>query len=45
MEVGQVSFHNRKLVKKIRIEKDNSIVNRLTKTKREVANPTLHGIL
>lgn len=36
MEVGQVSFHNPKVVRKIRIEKRiNEIVNRLNKTKVE----------
>lgn len=36
MEVGQVGFHNPKLVRKIRIEKRvNDIVNRLNKTKVE----------
>lgn len=36
MELGQVSFHNAKLVRKIFIKKrENSIVNRLNKTKQE----------
>lgn len=36
MEVGQVSFHDDKRVKKIRVEKKmNEIVNRLNKTKQE----------
>ncbi|XP_070499662.1 coiled-coil domain-containing protein 25 [Chironomus tepperi] len=36
MEVGQVSFHNPKLVRKMRIERrSNDIVNRLNKTKIE----------
>ena len=37
MEVGQVGFHNPKLVRKVRIEKRiNEIVNRLNKTKVEL---------
>ncbi|KAG5682390.1 hypothetical protein PVAND_011743 [Polypedilum vanderplanki] len=40
MEVGQVSFHNPKLVRKMRVDKRiNEIVNRLNKTKIEVTNP------
>ncbi|XP_058454541.1 coiled-coil domain-containing protein 25-like isoform X3 [Malaya genurostris] len=36
MEVGQVSFHKDKEVRKMRVEKRvNEIVNRLNKTKRE----------
>lgn len=36
MAVGQVSFHNPRLVKRIHVEKrNNEIVNRLNKTKRE----------
>eukprot|EP00899_Mesostigma_viride_P007061 jgi/Mesvir1/16356/Mv18104-RA.1 len=36
MEVGQVGFHNNKLVKTVRVEKRiNEIVNRLNKTKEE----------
>ncbi|KFM79988.1 Coiled-coil domain-containing protein 25, partial [Stegodyphus mimosarum] len=36
MEVGQVSFHNPKLVKVIKVEKRlNDVVNRLNKTKVE----------
>jgi hypothetical protein len=36
MEVGQVSFHNNKEVRKVRIDKRiNDIVNRLNKTKLE----------
>ncbi|KXN72973.1 DUF814-domain-containing protein, partial [Conidiobolus coronatus NRRL 28638] len=36
MPVGQVSFHNHQVVKRIHIEaRDNSIINRLNKTKRE----------
>lgn len=41
MEVGQVSFHDRKAVRKTRVEKrNNEIVNRLNRTKRE-DNPDL----
>jgi len=35
MEVGAIGFHNRGNVKRLRVEKDNSIVNRLNKTKEE----------
>jgi len=36
MEVGQIGFHKQKAVKKIRVpKKDNAIINRLNKTKRE----------
>ena len=36
MEVGQVSFHNPKLVRKMRVERRiNEVVNRLNKTKIE----------
>ncbi len=36
MLVGQVGFHDQKLVKKIHVQKkDNAIVNRLNKTKTE----------
>ena len=36
MDVGQVGFHKQKEVKKIRVAKrDNTIVNRLNKTKEE----------
>lgn len=43
MEVGQVGFHNEKLVKKAKVEKrKNEIVNRLNKTKRE-EHPDLAG--
>jgi hypothetical protein len=38
MDVGQVSYHNAKMVKRIMCEKDNTIVNRVSKTKREVDN-------
>lgn len=44
MEVGQVGFHNQKEVKKIRVAKrENFVINRLNKTKREVKNPDLKG--
>ena len=37
MDVGQIGFHNQKLVKKVFLErKNNEIINRLRKTKREV---------
>lgn len=47
MEVGQVSFHRDKDVRKIRVEKRiNEIVNRLNKTKTEshpgTIMPTVH---
>lgn len=35
MEVGQIGYHDRSKVKKIRLVKDNAIVNRLNKTKIE----------
>ncbi|OQR75757.1 coiled-coil domain-containing protein 25-like, partial [Tropilaelaps mercedesae] len=41
MEVGQVSFHDDKGVRKVRVErKENSITNRLMKTKSE-SHPNL----
>ena len=44
MEVGHVGFHNQKEVKKIRVAKrENFVINRLNKTKREVKNPDLKG--
>jgi hypothetical protein len=44
MEVGQVGFHNTKLVKKEKVEKKkNDVVNRLDKTKREEF-PDLAGL-
>jgi len=44
MEVGQVSFHKQKEVRKIRVAKrENVIVNRLNKTKKEVVKPDLRG--
>eukprot|EP00197_Chlamydomonas_leiostraca_P002247 CAMPEP_0202858634 /NCGR_PEP_ID=MMETSP1391-20130828/1078_1 /ASSEMBLY_ACC=CAM_ASM_000867 /TAXON_ID=1034604 /ORGANISM="Chlamydomonas leiostraca, Strain SAG 11-49" /LENGTH=199 /DNA_ID=CAMNT_0049537567 /DNA_START=113 /DNA_END=712 /DNA_ORIENTATION=+ len=40
MEIGQVGFHNEKAVKRVKVDKKvNDIVNRLEKTRREVANP------
>lgn len=33
MEVGAIGFHDRSKVKRIRVEKDNAIVNRINKTK------------
>jgi len=33
MDVGAIGFHNRTNVKKIRVEKDQTIVNRINKTK------------
>jgi len=42
MVVGQVGFHKDKEVRKIRVSKrENHIVNRLNKTKREIKNPDL----
>lgn len=35
MEVGAIGFHDRSKVKRIRVVKDNSIVNRINKTKDE----------
>ncbi|KAG9290372.1 hypothetical protein G9A89_007103 [Geosiphon pyriformis] len=35
MDVGQVSFHDHGLVKKLQIEKNNQVVKRLEKTKQE----------
>merc|ERR1712109_28501 len=44
MVVGQVGFHKDKEVRKIRVSKrENVIVNRLNKTKREVKNPDLRS--
>lgn len=40
MEVGAIGFHDSSKVKRIRVEKDNSIVNRINKTK-EVASSSL----
>ncbi|KAJ1968781.1 Coiled-coil domain-containing protein 25, partial [Dimargaris verticillata] len=43
MAVGQVSFHNSKLVKRVTIEnRANEIVNRLNKTK-EIKDPDLYA--
>eukprot|EP01134_Creolimax_fragrantissima_P006992 CFRG6992T1 len=41
MAVGQVGFHNEKLVKRVKIVKNNAIINRLNKTKKE-SYPDLH---
>ncbi len=41
MAVGQVGFFKNKKVTKIKVVKDNSIWNRLKKTKREEKNPPL----
>eukprot|EP00227_Mantoniella_beaufortii_P013263 CAMPEP_0197592354 /NCGR_PEP_ID=MMETSP1326-20131121/15049_1 /TAXON_ID=1155430 /ORGANISM="Genus nov. species nov., Strain RCC2288" /LENGTH=220 /DNA_ID=CAMNT_0043158045 /DNA_START=246 /DNA_END=908 /DNA_ORIENTATION=- len=42
MEVGQVGFHDEKLVKRVKVEKrKNEIVNRLNKSKTEVEVPDL----
>jgi NFACT protein RNA binding domain len=35
MEVGQIGYHDRKAVIKVKVVKDNAIVNRITKTKVE----------
>lgn len=35
MAVGQIGFHDKSKVKRLRVVKDNSIVNRLNKTKEE----------
>ncbi|KAK7576334.1 hypothetical protein V9T40_012620 [Parthenolecanium corni] len=40
MEAGQVAFHNDNEVKKVKVEKRNEVVNKLTKTKTE-ENPDL----
>ena len=36
MEIGAIGFHDSSKVKKIRIEKDKSIVNNLNRTKQEL---------
>eukprot|EP00983_Pelagomonas_calceolata_P026003 816202-Pelagomonas_calceolata.AAC.2 len=44
MEIGQVSFHNEKAIKKVKVErKVNEILNRLEKTRTEVEKPDLEG--
>eukprot|EP00455_Lapot_gusevi_P032742 TRINITY_DN356_c0_g1_i1.p1 TRINITY_DN356_c0_g1~~TRINITY_DN356_c0_g1_i1.p1 ORF type:complete len:213 (-),score=41.87 TRINITY_DN356_c0_g1_i1:30-668(-) len=43
MEVGQVSFHSNKMVRKMRVEKENMIVNRLNRTRVEVSNPNFQA--
>jgi hypothetical protein len=35
MEVGQVSYHDPSKVKRLKVEKDNAIVNRINRTKEE----------
>lgn len=35
MDVGQVGFHNEKERKIIKVDRDNSIVKRIMKTKKE----------
>jgi hypothetical protein len=35
MEVGQVSYHDQSKVRRMKVEKDNTIVNRLNRTKEE----------
>ena len=35
MEAGQIGYHDRSQVIKVHVVKDNSIVNRITKTKEE----------
>ena len=44
-EVGQVAYKDEKLVSKTRIRdgRDNEIINRLNKTKKEVLKPDLEG--
>lgn len=37
----QVSYHNAKLIKRVHVAKDNAIVNRVSKTRREVEHPPL----
>lgn len=44
MDVGQVSFHNEKEVRKVKVEKRiNAIINRLEKTKTVIDNVDLRG--
>lgn len=43
MDVGAIGFHNRANVKKMRVEKDQSIVNRINKTK-EIRFPDLAAL-
>ena len=38
METGQIGFHDRSKVKKIRVVKDNAIVNKISKTKEAVVD-------
>ena len=39
MEVGQVSYHDKTKVKRMRVEKDNAIVNNLNRTKEVIYSP------
>jgi hypothetical protein len=41
MEVGQVSYHDKTKVKRMRVEKDNAIVNNLNRTKEVTIVMTL----
>jgi hypothetical protein len=41
MEVGQVSYHDKTKVKRMRVEKDNAIVNNLNRTKEVTLVMTL----
>ena len=41
MEVGQVSYHDKTKVKRMRVEKDNAIVNNLNRTKEVTTVMTL----
>ena len=44
LDIFQVSFHKQKEVRKIRVaRRENVIVNRLNKTKKEVVKPDLRG--
>lgn len=41
---GQVSFHNEKAIRKLKVErKVNEVLNRLEKTRTEVEKPDLEG--
>lgn len=43
MEVGQIGFHNKANVKRLKVVKDSSIVNRINKTKEE-RHPNLEAL-
>lgn len=43
MEIGQVGFHSEKEVRKMKIVRDKTIINRLVKTKKVVENPDLRS--